>query len=118
MNSNKEVLNYCPNYYNIVNFDYSDSDIITEKLINVYKNYAFSVNITNKSEIDRLKELDYVLGNYINDYLFRDEMQKEILNVKIKRDNNILRSLVDAIIKIFFDYEEYTTRKIYISKWI
>ena len=36
----------------------------------------------------------------------------------LKQDNNILRSLVDVIIKIFTNYEEYTTRKIYISRWI
>ena len=39
MNSNKEVLKYCPNYYNIVNFDFSENDLISEKLISIYKSY-------------------------------------------------------------------------------
>ena len=42
MNS-KDILKYCPNYYNIVNFDFNESDIISEKLINIYKNYILSV---------------------------------------------------------------------------
>lgn len=118
MNSNKEILRYCPNYYNIVNFDYNENDLISEKLINIYKNYVFSININNKEEINVLEKLDKVFGSYINDYLFRSTLQKEIVTVKIKKDNNILRSLVESIIKIFSNYEEYTTRRIYISKWI
>jgi len=114
---NKEILNYCPNYYNIVNFDFKDSDLISEKLINIYKNFVFSVNIQNREEIEKVQELDRVLSNYIHVYLFRSTLQKEIVTVKVKKDN-ILRSLVDNIIKIFSNYEEYTTRRIYISKWI
>jgi len=118
MNNNKEILKYCPNYYNIVNFDFNDSDLISEKLINIYKNYVFSINPQNRDEIEKVQELDRVLSNYIHDYLFRSTLQKEIITVKVKKDNNILRNLVDIIIRIFTNYEEYTTRRIYISKWI
>lgn len=118
MNNNKEILNYCPNYYNIVNFDFNDTDLISEKLINIYKNYVFSINIQNKDDLVKVQELDRVLSNYIHDYLFRSTLQKEIITVKVKKDNNILRNLVDNIIRIFSNYEEYTTRRIYISKWI
>jgi len=115
---NKEILNYCPNYYNIVNFDFKENDLISEKLINIYKNFVFSINVENREEIEKVQELDRVLSNYIHDYLFRSTLQKEIVTVKVKRDTNILKSLVDSIINIFSNYEEYTTRKIYISKWI
>ena len=118
MNSNRDVLKYCPNYYNIVNFDFNDSDVISEKLVRLYKNYIFSINLNNWEEVTKAKELDHVFGSYIKDYLFRSTLQKEIVSVRVKRDSNILRSLVEAIIKIFSNYEEYTTRKLYISKWI
>jgi len=118
MNNIKEILKYCPNYYNIVNFDFHENDLISEKLVNIYKNYIFSINIQDREELEKVEELDRVLSNYIADYLFRSTLQKEIVNVKVKRDNNIIRSLVDIIIKIFTNYEEYTTRRIYISKWI
>jgi len=116
--NNKEILNYCPNYYHIVNFNFTENDLISEKLINIYKNYIFSVDIQNKEELERVKEIDRVLSNYIHDYLFRSTLQKEIVTVKVKKDTNVIKSLVDSIIKIFTNYEEYTTRKIYISKWI
>ena len=117
MNST-EVLKFCPNYYRIVNFDFKDDDLISEKLIAIYKNYVFSIDLNNREELDKLIELDKVLGNYLQDYLFRSTLQKEILTVKIRKDNNLLSNLVNAIIKIFTDYEEFTTRKLYISKWI
>lgn len=118
MSNNKEVLKYCPNYYNIVNFDYKDNDLISNKLINIYKSYIFSIDITNRDAIEKVQELDRVFSNYIHDYLFRSTLQKEIVTVRVNKDNNIIKSLVDAIIKIFSNYEEYTTRRIYISKWI
>ena len=118
MSNNREILKYCPNYYNIVNFDFQENDLISEKLVNIYKSYVFSISIQSDEEIEKVQELDRALSNYIADYLFRSTLQKEIITVKVKKDNNILRSLVDVIIRIFSNYEEYTTRRIYISKWI
>lgn len=116
--SMKEVLNYCPNYYNIVNFDFNSEDMISNKLVSIYKNYIFSIDILNQEELNKVQELDRVLSSYINDYIFRSTLKKEILTVKINKDSNILKSLVDAILKIFTNYEEFTTRQLYISKWI
>lgn len=117
MNNNNEVLKYCPNYYNIVNFDFKDDDLVSDKLIKIYKTFIFSIDVLNEENINKLQELDNVLINYIHDYLFRSTLQKEIVTIKVKRDN-ILQNLVDSILKIFNNYEEYTTRKIYVSRWI
>lgn len=118
MVDSKEILKYCPNYYNIVNFNYEDNDLISEKIISIYKSYIFSIDINNNEDVNNIQKLDKVLASYIRDYIFRDELKKEIVTVKIMRDNNLLRNLANAIIKIFNNYEEYTTRKIYISRWI
>ncbi len=118
MKSSEEILKLCPNYYNIINFDFADGDLVSEKLISIYKSYVFSVNNNDLNDVNRVQEFDRVLSNYIKDYVFRSTLQKEIVTVRVKNDNNIIRNLVDVIIKIFTNYEEYTTRKIYISKWI
>ncbi len=118
MEGNKEVLKYCPNYYDIVNFNFNEEDMISDKIVGIYKNYIFSINTHNTEEVSKVKELDRVLGSYLKDYLFRSTLQKEIISVKVKKDNNLIRNFVDAILKIFVNYEEYTTRKLYISKWI
>ena len=40
MNKNKIILQYCPNFYKIINYDF-ERDSLTDKLINVYINAGF-----------------------------------------------------------------------------
>lgn len=113
------VLKYCPNFDRIVNLDYYEDDAITERLINIYEKFIFSSNIDNENDIHLIKEIDYVLGKYIDDYSFRKELQTEIFQVKVQQTcSNVLKMIVEGIIHIFHKYQEETTRKIYISKWI
>lgn len=119
MNKNKLVLEMCPNFYRIINFEYFDEDIVTGKLIKIYEDYIFKADIRDEEERSVVKKIDYVLGKYIDDNLFRRKMQKEIFNVKVSKTyKNKLRMIVDSIISIFNHYEEDTTRSIYISRWI
>ena len=112
-------MSLCPNFYRVVDFDYFEDDIITEKLIKVYKSYIFHIDINNKEEIRIVKQIDYVLGKYIDDYLFRHAMQSEFVHMKVKKSCvDILRSIIEGILKIFIKYEEETTKKIYIARWI
>lgn len=113
-----EVLNKCKNYERIVNFEYLQEDLITAKLIKVYKEYFVSV-LKSKDGLDVLVRLDYVLGRYIEDYEFRRELKKEIVQVKIKKScTDILKAIVASIIKIFDNYLENSTRRIHIARWI
>lgn len=113
-----EVLNKCKNYERIVNFEYLQEDLITAKLIKVYKEYFVSV-LKSKDGLSELVRLDYVLGRYIEDYEFRRELRKEIVQVKIKKScTDILKAIVASIIKIFDNYLENSTRRIHIARWI
>ena len=113
-----EVLNKCKNYERIVNFEYLQEDLITAKLIKVYKEYFVSV-LKSKDGLDVLVRLDYVLGRYIEDYEFIRELRKEIVQVKIKKScTDILKAIVASIIKIFDNYLENSTRRIHIARWI
>lgn len=118
MSNNKLVLENCPNFYRIINFEYFEEDCVTEKLIKIYEDFIFKADIANIEEINMVKKIDYVLGKYIDDYLFRRRMQQEIYKVKIKKTTDVLRSIVESIIQIFNHYEEDTIRNIYISRWI
>lgn len=119
MNKNKLILTYCPNFYKIINFDYWENDYISEKLITVYEEFIFNININDEDDILRATTIDKALGKYIDDYIFRKEMKHEILQVKINKDEqNILKAIVQSIIRILDRYEEGFTRKIYISRWI
>lgn len=119
MSDNKKVLIYCPNFYKIIEFKPITSDEITDKLIRMYKEYIFKVDINNEENVFEIKRLDEALSKYIDDYIFRKELKKQILLVKVKNDcKDILKFFVDKIISIFNSYKESSTRVIYISRWI
>ena len=116
--SNKEVLIHCPNFYKISNFSYKEDDYISEKLISVYKEYIFSVDISKSESIRKIHNLDQVISKYIDDYYFRKELKCSLRELRVKKEDNILMVIVDYIIKIFNKYEDGFTRNIYISRWI
>lgn len=119
VNKNKLVLEMCPNFYRIINFEYFEEDLVTEKLIKIYEDFIFKADIKNEEEAKMVKKIDYVLGKYIDDNLFRRKMQKEIFNVKVTKNyKNKLLAVVENIIAIFNHYEQDTTRSIYIARWI
>jgi hypothetical protein len=119
MIENKQILKYCPNFYQIINFNPISGDEITGKIIRMYKDFVFRTNINDEESVIEVKELDAAIAKYINDYSFRTEVQKQILSVKVKNDcKDIIKFFMDIIIKVFSTWEEYTTRVIYISRWI
>lgn len=119
MNDNKKILTYCPNFYKIINFKPISYDELTDKLIRMYKEYIFRVDLNNELDIEKIKNLDEALSKYIDDYIFRKELKKEILLIKVKNDcKDILKFFIDKIISIFNKYKESSTRVIYISRWI
>ena len=110
MEENKEVLRYCPNFHKIVNFDYLKEDKITAKLIRIYKDYIFGIDIQDEEALKEVKEFDYVLNRYIEDYDFRKELKKEIVHVKVKKScTDILKAIVESIIHIFDKYVGITS---------
>lgn len=118
MNKNKVIIENCPNFYKIINFDYFEEDYFTANLINIYHKYVFSIDINLEKDLAKIKELDRILSRYIDDYIFRKEMKYELLKVKFKKDENLLINLINSIIGVFEQFEEGKTRKIYISRWI
>ena len=119
MYTNKQIIGLCPNFYKIIEFIPYEDDIISKKLIKLYQEYIFRIDINNPEDVESVINLDKVVSKYIDDYLFRKEMQNQIVQIRIKKDaKDILKEILHSIIKIFVNYEEYTTRDIYISKWI
>ena len=119
MNKNKAVLEMCPNFYRIINYEYFEEDVVTGKLIKIYEDFIFKADIKDEEEAQMVKKIDYVLGKYIDDNLFRRKMQKEIFNVKVSKTyKNMLFAIVANIIAIFNHYEQDTIRSIYIARWI
>ena len=118
MRKNKLILKHCPYFYKIINFEYMEDDNISSKLIEVYKNYIFNIDIDNEDNLRRVEKIDFVLNKYIDDYFFRKDMKNRLLNVKVNKDNNFLKNIVEGVISAFDSYEMDYTRNIYFARWI
>lgn len=119
MHNNKVILGYCPNFDKIVNNDFLEDDIFSLQLVKIYKDFIFKIDIYDEAEVKKVREIDYIMGKYVDDYLFRKNLQREIAGVKVKRSaRDVILVIVEAIIDIFRKYELESTRKIYISRWI
>lgn len=118
MDYNKQILDHCPNFYKIVNFDFYEDDNFTASLIKIYREYIFSVNPLDSVSIKKVEQLDIVLAKYIDDYIFRKTMKYELSKVVIVDKTDLLQKLINSILGIFDKYEEGKTRNIYIARWI
>ena len=79
MKKNKIILKHCPNFYKIINFEFLEEDSISAKLIGIYENFIFDVDVESQSDIKTVEKLDFVINKYIDDYSFRKEMQRSLL---------------------------------------
>ncbi len=118
MENNKQIIELCHNFYKIINYEYPIEDSITNKLIIIYERYIFSIDPNNKKEVAKVKEIDRIYGKYIDDYFFRKNLKKEIESVRASKEENLLKNIIDAIIRINQKFEDGITRNIYVSRWI
>ena len=119
MNGNKIILKYCPNFYKIINFEYYEGDVVSDKIVKIYQDYIFKADITDQESLNKINEFDKIVAKYIDDYYFRREMETGLKSIRVStNEKNILQIIIDHIFKIFHRYEEGMTRKIYISRWI
>ncbi len=115
----KEIIKVCTNFYEIINFEPLEGDTFTPKMINLYREYIFKEEELTPERIEETRNLDKAMKRYIDDYLFRKDMQVCVTSLKVTRDTkDVIKVLIHKIIDFFLNYNEYTTRVIYISRWI
>ena len=118
MDKNREVLKHCPHFYTIINFEYYSDDLISEKLIDIYEKFIFSVDIASAENVLKIEKLDRMLYKYINDYCFREQVKTDMLNIRVRRGENVLETIVSAILGFFDTYETTRLRRVQVTRWI
>ncbi len=116
MKKNKQIIKYCPNFYKIINYEILEGDVLTYKIISIYQDYIFNNNFTN--DVEELTKLDYALNKYLDDYTFRKEMRQSLTEIRIPKGVNIIKSIVNSIIRLSENYDMGFTRNIYFARWI
>jgi len=107
---NKIDSKYAVNYYEIVNFVYDKEDILTERIIEYYKNYF--LNIIPK-ETYKINYLDMIVYKYIDNIYFNTYVRNNI-------DDNIdyYYDLDIYLINLYKEYENKLERKITNNRWL
>lgn len=116
---NKEIIKLCPNYYRIINKEFLESEVVSMKLIQIFQEYVFSVDINKKEDVDTMNKLADAILKYFDDGEFKKELIHTMSNLKNKQDiENILLYIANKIIEAFDKYLEYYTRNLYIPRWV
>ncbi len=116
---NKVVLKYCPDYYRIINEEFNELDYMSDKIIQVFQQYIFSIDIRNKNDIKKISSLNKAIVRYFDDREFKTILTNFLLALKVpKGTKNVISIIVDNIIEQHLKYMEGFTRNIYIPRWI
>ena len=115
----KKILETCPHYDEIINFDFDYNDEITIDLIDWYKDLIFSCDANDLNETEIIKMIDNSMYMYVNDYRYRKGLSKIINSRDI--DLNSERSIKKLIKKILDYTSKYETAEVLnvsSSRWI
>ncbi len=116
---NKDIVNICKNYYTIVGSEISEKDKVTSKIVRMYSEYVFSLDIVTKREVEKLEHIDNIMLKFVSDFKFRKELCNHFLTIRVsKAVNNIVEYVINKIIEFSEDYKDIYTRNIYIPRWI
>lgn len=116
---NKVVLKYCKDYYRIINEEFNELDYMSDKVIEVYQSFIFSINIKNKADLKKIKDLNDAVARYFDDREFKTILTNFLVSLKIsKKETDVIGVIANAIINEFKKYTEGYTRNLYIPKWI
>lgn len=118
-NKNKEIINACEYYYDIVNYEIYEGENIKQNIVKMYKDYVFSMEIVTKREKEKLANIDKIVYKFLTDRRFYKEMVRELSNLRVsKAVNNVVEYVMNKMVEFFDNYKTIYTRNIYIPRWI
>lgn len=116
---NKIVIKYCKDYYKIINEKFSENDIMSDKVIQIYQSYIFSIDTKEKNALKRAVALNNAVNKYFDDREFKNTVISHLKTLKApKNENDILLFIVNSIIMLYNKYLDGYTRNLYVPKWI
>lgn len=117
--NNKVILKYCPDYYRIINEEFSELDTMSDKVIEIYQSFIFSIDINEKEDLKLITQLNKAVCRYFDDREFKKMLTLSLMALRLpKSTKDVLGALANEIIKQYNKYMEGFTRNLYIPKWI
>ncbi len=115
----KKILENCPNYDKIVNYEYPYGDILSKKLIDWYRELIFSANGNNENQLMLIRALDRSLYLYIKDNRYKRGLRKIVNIDELTFENKgIIKEVIKKLIDFTSSYEKKEVREVKVAKWL
>lgn len=114
-----QILENCPHYDAIINYEYPYGDMLSKKLIDWYRELIFSANGSDKNQLMLIKSLDKSLYLYVKDNKYKRELRKIITSDELTFSNkNLIKNVIIKLLEFTRKYENKEVREVSISKWL
>ena len=110
------ILNYCPNYYTIQNYGFSEEDTVTATVIDNYERFLFTVCTKTAGNLDKVTKLDLSIGKYVTDFDYRKAYLKNNSIFAVTNPEGLME-FADAAIK-FLEVYENEFQDLRVGAWI
>lgn len=115
----KKILENCPHYDMIVNYEYPYGDVLSKKLIDWYRDLIFSANGNDENQLLLIKALDKSLYLYVKDNKYKRGIRKIIDVSELGfSDKSIIKETIKKLIEFTNNYEKKEIRELSISRWL
>ena len=115
----KKILDNCPHYDMIVNYEYPYGDVLSKKLIDWYRELIFSANGNNENQLILIKALDKSLYLYVKDNKYKRGIRKIISVDDLSFNNKVtIKDSIKKLIEYTSNYEKKEVREVSIAKWL
>ena len=115
----KKILENCPHYDMIVNYEYPYGDALSKKLIDWYRDLIFSANGNDENQLLLIKALDKSLYLYVKDNKYKRGIRKIIDVSELGfSDKTIIKETIKKLIEYTNNYEKKEISELSISRWL
>lgn len=115
----KKILDNCPHYDMIVNYEYPYGDVLSKKLIDWYRELIFSANGNNENQLLLIKALDRSLYLYVRDNKYKRGIRKIVTIDELTfEDKSIIKDVIKKLIEFTSNYEKREVREVSVARWL
>ena len=115
----KKILENCPHYDMIVNYEYPYGDVLSKRLIDWYRDLIFSANGNDENQLLLIKALDKSLYLYVKDNKYKRGIRKIIDVSELGfNDKSVIKETIKKLIEFTNNYEKKEIRELSISSWL
>lgn len=115
----KKILENCPHFDIIINYEYPYGDVLSQKLIDWYRELIFSAKGNNENQLLLIKALDKSLYLYVRDNKYKRGLRKVITADELTfEDKNIIKDVIKKLLEFTNSYEKREVREVSVAKWL